>query len=85
MATLDLSPHLRWITPEQFLADLRVLIADEQERYEGLLTTMISRRYVTPAERSTLPQVPEFELVDSRIDRRLSLPLVPNRPAFAQD
>ena len=76
MATLDLSPHLRWITPEQFLADLRVLIADEQERYEGLLTTMISRRYVTPAERSTLPQVPEFELVDSRIDRRLSLPSV---------
>ena len=76
MATLDLSPHLRWITLEQFLADLRVLIADEQERYEGLLNTMISRRHMTPAERSTLPQVPEFELVDGCIDRRLSLPSV---------
>lgn len=76
MPPLDLSPHLRWITPQQFLADLRVLIYDEQERYERLLTTMIGRRYMTPAERSTLPQAPEFELVDSRIDRPLPLPTV---------
>jgi len=76
MPPLDLSPHLRWITPEQFLADLRVLVDDERERYERLLTTMINSRYMTPAERSTLPQSPEFELVDSRVDRRLSLPTV---------
>jgi hypothetical protein len=74
VAPVTRSVRIQWRTAGQYRSEIQAFAAEQQQRYDAMLATLLSQGLLNAAEREQCGPTLDFEVVDDRLDRSEPIP-----------